>query len=807
MNMAVQQTSSPRARRNNHRIIVRRGVSSVLAMMFMVMFGSLAAAMAVVAQTNMKTADAGLKVSRAMSAAETGLAFAIDRLSAESARFVVERGVIDSTFGERLWLGEWDDDDGSVTVSDPVGYDLPFPSGPGLIHALYDVHQQVDTHVLPPGIEPGDDALPAIDQALGAMYSQLIPLRAGVTYPYFQLKYELLEDGRYLRVTSVGTDQGITRTVQIDLQISKKIEYAVLSPNRIMIGKNVRIEGPLGSRYGIIPGELDSANGDPLVLRSDFYFLDSSVLDPKLDALYSEVSDHDVDGDNRLRPNHPIESQGLSGNPDLQDYDGDEYVDDFDLFLAHYDFNGDKKVVYDSGLAFDAGYGGLSAEFTDDLQLAELIDEGNADRDGDGVISGYDTTLGYLDGVLDVNDMYSKVRGRLVFSVSESSWEAAHGDSYTTVVQGPIRPDLEQSPTSFNVSDEELREITTDMFSDSQTWFDGESQSGASFGDADNGQVKENLDSVAGAEYIPTEAGQWESVPLGSSNAYDHYQRAIYRNMTFTNVRIPIGNNGLFENCTFIGVTYIETTEECEDQNWNYVGAREPGPGGYVLRFPGLFAELGDDDEIEDTKPYSNNIRFDGCTFLGSVAGDQPAQYTHWRNKLQFTGNTRFYIDPEDTDLLEQPDATELQDVLVGLGEEDLFELSKSSMLIPGWSSDVGNFSNDVLTKVKLKGTIVTGIMDVRGTADVFGTMLMTFRPESEAGPLSYGGLTDSFNTTIGYFGSTEGDGEGSNPGAEPEGYGAITIRYDPNAILPDGIPWPISCDPVPLSYVEGGSM
>ncbi len=785
----------------------RRGVSSVLAMMFMVMFGSLAAAMAVVAQTNMKTADAGLKVSRAMSAAETGLAFATSRLASESRRFVVERGVVDAVFGERLWLGTWDGDDGNVVVSDPADYDLPFPSGSGLIHALYDVHQQVDGHVLPPGIEPGDDALPAIDEALGAVYSQLIPIRSDATYPYFQLKYELLADGRYIRVTSVGTDQGITRTLQIDLEMTKKIEYAVLSPNRIMIGKNVRIEGPLGSRYGIVSGELDSENGDPLVLRSDFYFLDTGTLDAKLDVLYSEIADHDVDGDNRLRPNHPLESQGLTGNPDLQDYDGDEYVDDFDLFMAHYDFNNDQKVVYDSGLAFDAGYGGLSEEFEDDLQLAELIDQAIPDRDGDGVISGYDTSLGYLDGVLDVNDMYSKVRGRLVFSVGESTWEEAHGESYTTVVQGPIRTELEQAPASFNVSDEELREITTAMFSGSQTWFDSESQTGASFGDLTSGQVQQNLNNTDGAAYIPAENGQWESVPLGSPNAYDHYQRPIYRNMTFTNVRIPMGNNGLFEDCTFIGVTFIETTEDCEDQNWNYVGAREPGPGGYVLRFPGLFASLGDDDEIDDTKPYSNNIRFHSCTFLGSVAGHQPTQYTHWRNKLQFTGNTRFYIDPEDTDLLEQSDAAELQAILTGIGEADLAELSKSSMLLPGWSSDVGNFSNDVLTKVKLKGTIVTGIMDVRGTADVFGTMLMTFRPESDSGPLSYGGLTDSFNTTIGYFGSTEGDGEGSNPGSEPEGYGAITIRYDPDAILPDGIPWPISCSPVPLTYVEGGSM
>src|SRR5258705_517804 len=70
----------------------RRGVASVLAMMFLVLFGSLAAAMAVVAQSNLRTADSGMKLSRAMSAAETGMIFAKRRLTEESTRFVITKG-------------------------------------------------------------------------------------------------------------------------------------------------------------------------------------------------------------------------------------------------------------------------------------------------------------------------------------------------------------------------------------------------------------------------------------------------------------------------------------------------------------------------------------------------------------------------------------------------------------------------------------------------------------------------------------------------------------------------------------------
>ncbi|MHC5028937.1 MAG: hypothetical protein ACYTGR_19485, partial [Planctomycetota bacterium] len=95
------------ARRRLDRRRTRRGVASILSMMFLVVFSSLTAAMAVVAMGNLRTADSGLKVSRAMSAAETGLVFASRRLATESSRFVIEKGVIEPTYGHELWLGTY----------------------------------------------------------------------------------------------------------------------------------------------------------------------------------------------------------------------------------------------------------------------------------------------------------------------------------------------------------------------------------------------------------------------------------------------------------------------------------------------------------------------------------------------------------------------------------------------------------------------------------------------------------------------------------------------------------------------------
>ena len=80
----------------------------------------------------------------------------------------------------------------------------------------------------------------------------------------------------------------------------------------------------------------------------------------------------------------------------------------------------------------------------------------------------------------------------------------------------------------------------------------------------------------------------------------------------------------------------------------------------------------------------------------------------------------------------------------------------------------------------------------------------MTFRPVAGQGPLYYGGLTDAFNTTVGYFGPADGDGEGQDQASQNfTGFGEINLRYDPNAKLPDGIPWPIQINADPETYVE----
>ncbi len=788
--------------RDPRHVAGRRGVAAVLSMMFLVLFASLAAVMAVVAQGNVRTAHSALRISRALSVSESGLVFAARRLADESRRFVVEQGVIDSEFGEKLWLGTWTNADGDVTVESPDGYVVLNPSGPGLLHAIHDAHQHADDY----DVVQDEGVVHALtmDEVNGVIVTPPIRLGDEASSPWFRLRYELLADGSQVRVTSQGYDSGIRRNLQIDFQIEKKIEFAVLGPNRIMIGKNVLVEGPIGSLYGTEPGELDPDNGDPLVLRSDYFDLDP-VLDSRLQAFYDAVGLHDVDGDNRLRPDHPSESSGVALQSYFVDNDGDEYIDDFDLFLGIYDADTNGRVVYDETLALATGNAG-SLEFDLDPQLGPLVDSALPDRNNDGEVNAVDTALGWNDGVLDARDRYAKARGGINFAVEQNDWETAHGDSYQTLVQGPVATDPDIASAAFDVGEPEMIELTTDMFSTSHTWFSDEADNGTPFGDTGSGQVAAGI--ASGGTYIAPGVEPAESVPFGSLGAYDYYQRPVYENMTFTNVRIPKGTNGLFRNCTFIGVAWIETEENCMDPNWNYTGSVEPdGAGGFVDRFPDLVSTLGS-STLQDTRIHSNNIRFEDCTFLGSLAADRPGEYTHWRNKIQLTGNTRCFIDPYDQDLLQQPDSADLQSALLGIPEEDRDELARSSILMPGWSVDVGNFDNDAATRIKLSGTIVAGIIDIRGTADVHGTVLMTFRPEAGSGPLFYGGTPDAFNTTLGYFGSSDGDNEGVDP-QDPgfNGFGEITLRYDPDGKLPDGIPWPVRMFPLSGTYVEGGTL
>ena len=948
----------------------RRGVAAVLAMMFLILFGSLSVAMAISSKGNITTAATHLHVSRAQSAAETGLSVASRRLSNAAGRFVISQSNVDSAFGWNLWSGNLLAL-GQHSVLRPVTgrQDMPTPSG--LAAALAEDHAQDQDIVTEVGI-----ATAAIGNRPAGMSSEYkstewvftpavaVEARApGSTTPplAYTITYAPLANGTDIRAIVTGYDfaygragQPVKRTIMQDFRIAKRVRSAIISPTRVMIGKNVIVSGDIGSRYTSV----DTAHGHPLVLRSDFRKLDP-ILDAKLDSFYASLPTYDVDADNRLRVSHPTEAGGIpsgaqdydgDGTPDqaFDDVTGDGYVDEFDLFLRHFDRNNDGRVVLSSALTLGTPAENESPEFVQsdgspiDDDLALLVDSYNPDRNKNGVF-GYidanrngkwdageimldfdsttnkyrDQVLGYRDGVIDKKDQYAKVAGQLSFRVDRAAWTSAQG-ALQPVLRGPIAPTEGKTPMSFQVGDVDLPDLNVTIFGPAQSNLQAAAD-GATFAQQVASQLGVSVGNLA--TYVETQpststnprylrvdpdtnmdgmpdnwaTAYFERTPFNSPSFTDYYYRPVFENMVFKDVQIPKGLNALFKNCTFVGVTYVRCEQDNTHLLWGEYG-KMTIPAGQTRphpRFPRTIygdtagetsypvmlpvsakppnqlilmsmaepldqADLPADQaavtqgfsslpeplilndssgiprRVVDTKAHSNNIRFHDCLFVGSVTSDAPLGYTQARNKLQFTGATRFVQvhpnSPNDPALNPQP--------------SDMADIKSSSMMVPNYSVDLGSYNSPPEQDLQLNGAIIVGVLDIRGNAQIDGALLMTFAPVLGSGPLRDAlglpaGNPSNYNTTIGYFGPSDGDEEALDPNELPmingvriagwdvdgdglvdvgadqpqpagsshvpfHGYGRVQLRFDPKMQIPSGIMLPMLIDPLPHTYREG---
>jgi hypothetical protein len=753
-----------------------RGMVSVMAMLFLAIFASLATAMAMSAQANLLSADTQQRGYRALSAAETGVQFARFRLSQIAATVTTTEGDINGEIAADLWSQV------AVQLYAVVGAEDQFLDSPAIAYGSDGVPARVELGRLRLGSDANEPTVritvaqhPIDGEEYGAAYYQRMPYAASVDNPYTAdgaaVSATNPVTNNYLRLAVVGADGPVERTVRVDMRLDKKVRFAILSRNRVMLGRNVMVVGPIGSRYT----RVDHLHGHPVQMRDNFHGLDSQ-LDAWLGDLKDYLSANDQDGDNRINLEDAREAEALGANAANLDANGDGHVDTYDMFLLKYDADGDGALT--------------EAEFTSggalvDDQLWKLMNEAKYPI---GTEFDWDAKLIKLPGgewtdasadlaVINNDDDYAKVHGDVVFKAAKADWEAGAAEGpYQEYFRGPILPDEYTDAVTFGASDDDLVSLEPAAF-------DLTAYRAASTGDfAAQAATPTAANPDEPATYAPPSTDTIESVPYNSPYPYDHYERPVYTNMVFTDVTIPKGTNALFVGCRFEGVTFVDTATDNGDPNFNYAGMQE-ADGSQV--YDGVTAEV-DGAAVADTKPLGNNLRFHNCTFEGVVVTETPDAFSHVRNKLQFTGDTRFDLDAP------------------GMSAEQKTLYEKSTILAPQYSLDIGTFTQPASgTEVThLEGTIVAGVLDVRGQAEINGSIITTFEPTPGEGVLTEGGNPANFNTTLGYFESTAGDSEAELPNG---GYGKIIIRYDPYRPMPDGIRGPIEVKADMATYFEGG--
>jgi len=230
-------------------------------------------------------------------------------------------------------------------------------------------------------------------------------------------------------------------------------------------------------------------------------------------------------------------------------------------------------------------------------------------------------------------------------------------------------------------------------------------------------------------EYFPHASGDYtyprDGTPSRTSN--QRLTRHVYENQTFTNTRLPEGRQALFRNCTFEEVLYIDCYKTSTS-----------------------------------SQSYTNNVRFEDCTFNGVIVTDVPQPFNWQRNCLYFTGGATF---------------------------DNQSSIPEATVLAPHFNVNLGNTNPQQGDNNVLTGAIVGGIVDVRGNAQIYGTIISMF----DTTPYASGYVTN--------IGATLDDG-GSET-TELGDIGTIDITPEEDMLLPSGITSPIVIEPDQDTYSE----
>jgi Tfp pilus assembly protein PilX len=695
----------------------RRGFAAVMAMLFLALMVTLSLGMYGMSTLNLRTSVNVSDVERSRIAAESGMRWIQHRMLKVRPSTAV----------------------GNLTATDA-----------GTLWAALKANLRTELNGLP---FPGAGT---ITEGTTFIAASRMPFDADGTYfsvrveklPTYNATDTMAADYRdWVRVTCTGVSGGgtgreVTRAVSMVYKLDKKVRFAVVGKVPIQLGRNTLVEGPVGMAT---PGKFP-----PVLALSDFKHLKTSLTN-KVNQLQGIIEGNPGNYDNRI---HIGEAEGWAAAQaaGFRDRNGDNFIDEFDLFLDEFDANRD---------------GGVSkAEFTN-LSTGKLFDENLfAAMDGLGapLRTGESPRQGLNDNVIDSNDLYAKINGQVRLAVERSAWSsnlAGQGDTISDVMAGPnMFGDSANSQILWGASTAELVDLTPSNFN--TTGF--KNRTGSSNGTAAKTATLFTNWTLTAADANGGTAT--ERTPFGSTSFQATYQRPVFRNITFRNCRVPKGLNALFDNCTFEGVTFVELEPNITRSNGTTTTNPSDGMTWAQRMLSGSFSTTttltsANSRGFRD----GNNLRFNGCNFKGPLASDVPTAYTHFANSWEFTGATLFnnqWLDPNS-------------------GQ------TTATIVAPQTNIEMGSFTNPDAAPSTLTGVVVAGNIDIRGTSVVDGSIIVT---GDGAG-----------NTTLGWFGPSDSN---TDPSAMPEGgYGRLNIRYNPYRALPDGINLPVDLAPNRATYTE----
>jgi len=197
-------------------------------------------------------------------------------------------------------------------------------------------------------------------------------------------------------------------------------------------------------------------------------------------------------------------------------------------------------------------------------------------------------------------------------------------------------------------------------------------------------------------------------------------------------------------------------------ENQTFTNARLPNNYNALFRNC-TFEEVLYIDCSKSGSSYYNNVRFENCTYNGVIVSDTPEIFKWVDNCLYFTGAATF---------------------------ENTSSIQEATILAPHFNVNLGNTNPEQSENNVLTGAIVGGIVDIRGNAQIYGTIIS---------------MCDTTQWPSGYvtnIGATLDDG-GSET-TELGDIGVIGITPDMDQMLPSGITSPIVIKPLKDTYSEG---